>query len=139
MPGARQPGHGGDQLRQAAGLEKVVAEALIGQLKCEGRVVEVNERLAVAEHRASFRGEDARQLEAIEALFRRQAMSPPTAAELAAAMKLAQPAIDRLLKLLCEHGRLVRVADDLFFTARRSTRRGNCWWPTCGKRGNWRA
>ena len=30
-------------------------------------------------------------------------------------MRLAKPAIDRLLKLLCEHGRLVRVADDLLF------------------------
>jgi selenocysteine-specific elongation factor len=109
------PGAAGDELRQAAGLEKAVAEALIAQLKREGRVVETGGRLAAAEHRPRFRGEDAGQLEAIEAWFRRQAMNPPTGEELAAAMRLAKPAIDRLLKLLCEHGRLVRVANDLLF------------------------
>jgi selenocysteine-specific elongation factor len=109
------PGAAADQLRQAAGLEKVVADALIAQLKGEGRLVETAQRLATAAHRASFRGEDARQLEALESRFRQQAMNPPTAEELAAATGLAKPALDRLLKLLCEHGRLVRVADDLLF------------------------
>jgi selenocysteine-specific elongation factor len=109
------PGAAGEALRQATGLEKAVADALIAQLKCEGRVVETGGRLAAAEHRARFRGEDAGQLEAIETRFRQQAMNPPTGEELAAATRLAKPAIDRLLKLLCEHGRLVRVADDLLF------------------------
>ena len=109
------PGAAAEALRQATGLEKAVADALIAQLKCEGRVVETGGRLAAAEHRARFRGEDAGQLEAIEARFRQQAMNPPTGEELAAATRLAKPAIDRLLKLLCEHGRLVRVADDLLF------------------------
>jgi selenocysteine-specific elongation factor len=109
------PGPASDQLRQAAGLEKPLADALLAQLKSEGRVVETAGRLAVAEHRARFRGDDAEQIEAIEARFRQQAMNPPTAAELADAMRLNGPTIDRLLKLLHEHGRLVRVAEDLLF------------------------
>ena len=110
------PGMTAEQLRQSTRLDnKTLFDTLVAQLKGEGHLTETNQRFSAAEHRASFRDDDSRHMEAIENLFRQQAMNPPGNDELPAATGLPKATLDRLLRLLCEHGRLVRVADGLLF------------------------
>jgi selenocysteine-specific elongation factor len=95
--------------------DKTVLDGLLGLLKSQKRLVEANQRWATARHQATFSDEDSRQIEAIESLLREQAMSPPGVEELAAKTKLPAREVERLLKILREHGRVVQVAKDLLF------------------------
>lgn len=109
------PGMTVEELRQVTLFQKALIEYLVTQLTREGRMKETHQRLCSADHHASFDDEDSQHLEAIDNVYRQQAMNPPTDEELADLVRLPKPAIDRLLRLLCEHGRLVRVADGILF------------------------
>jgi len=109
------PGLAVDQLRRSVPIEKAVLDGLLALLRSDGRLVESNQRVATAQHRAAFSDEDARQLEALESLFRQQLMRPPALDELVAKTGLPPSAVERLLRILHEHGRLVQVARDLVF------------------------
>ena len=109
------PGMTWEQLAEVCPWQKLVLEALVRQLKTDGRLVEHNQRLARAEHRPTFQDRDAALLEAIESCFRRQAFAPPNAAELAEKIKISPAAIEKLLRILQEHQRLVAVGEGLVF------------------------
>jgi selenocysteine-specific elongation factor len=109
------PGMTWEQLGEACQGPKPVLEALVRLLKSDGRLVELNQRLARAGHRPTFQDRDAAQLEAIESCFRQQEFSPPSTAELAEKIGIAPAAIAKLLGILQEHQRLVAVADGMFF------------------------
>jgi selenocysteine-specific elongation factor len=109
------PGLLPEQLWQAVPIDKTVLGALVDRLKAQGRLAEKNGRLALAEHRSTFGGEDSKQLETIEALFRDKLFSPPDAAEVARQTGIAANKLQKLLKLLQEHGRLVLVGGELLF------------------------
>ena len=109
------PGPITKQLRETCQLDKAVLDAVVALLKQQGQVVEQNGRLALPEHRAEFRDEDARFLETIESLYRRQAFCPPTAEEIAEKTGATQETVERVLRILTEHERLVQVADKLLF------------------------
>ncbi|MCR4415422.1 MAG: hypothetical protein NUV77_23685, partial [Thermoguttaceae bacterium] len=78
------PGMTIEQLRQAAPIDKAVLDGLVAWMKSQGRLVERNQRLAVPEHQPTFHDEDSKLVEAVEAVFRRQAFNPPSPDELAA-------------------------------------------------------
>jgi len=109
------PGMTWEQLGEACLWQKPVLEGLVRLLKGSGRLVEQNQRLARAEHRPTFQNRDAAHLEAIESHFRQQGFAPPGAAELAESMGISPAAIDKLLRTLQEHQRLVAVGDGLLF------------------------
>ena len=109
------PGLPLEQLRSAMNVEKAVLDHLLAAVKREGRLVERNQRLAAAEHRSTFRDEDAKLLEAVEALFRQQSFHPPTAEEVARQTRVAPEKVEKLLKILREHERLVQVEKGLLF------------------------
>jgi len=109
------PGLSFEQLRQAAGWDKEVLDALIVLLKSDGRLVERDQRLALAGHRPRLADEDARQVDAIEALFRQQAFSPPGREEIVQQTGMSLPAVDKALRILGEHQRLVAVGEGLLF------------------------
>ena len=104
-----------EQLGEACPWQKPVLEGLVRLLKSDGRLVEHNQRLARAEHRPTFQDRDAAHLEAIESCFRQQEFAPPSAAELAEKIGIPPAAIDKLLRILQEHQRLVAVGDGLLF------------------------
>ncbi len=112
---AESPGMTWEQLGEACPWPKPVLEALVRRLKSDGRLVEQNQRLARAEHRPIFQDRDAAHLEAIESCFREQGFAPPSAAELAEKLKIPPAAIDKLLRILQEHQRLVAVGEGLLF------------------------
>ena len=103
-----------EQLRQTCPIQRPVLDPLLAMLKQEGRLVERNERLAAAEHDVSLSAEQTDRLAAIEALFRDGPFQPPAAEDVAARLQLPSAAVQQALKLLCEHGRLVRIEDILF-------------------------
>jgi selenocysteine-specific elongation factor len=109
------PGMTWEQLGQACGRQKPVLEGLVRRLTGAGRLVERNQRLALAEHRPTFQDRDAAHLEAIESCFRRQEFAPPSEGELAEKTRIPPAAIPKLLAILREHQRLVPVGEGLLF------------------------
>ena len=96
-------------------LEKAVLEAAVASLVRDGRLVEQNQRLALAGHRPTFQDEEAKSLEAIEAVFRQRAFSPPSVEELVQQTGLARAAVEKAVGLLREHDRVVWVGEGFWF------------------------
>jgi selenocysteine-specific elongation factor len=111
------PGMAMDDLRQSAAIDRVVFDSLLSSLKGAGRIVEANQRLALPDHRSTFRDEDAKLLEAVEAMFREGAFHPPGIDEIAQKTAVKQDKIEKLIKILREHGRLVEVEKGILFHA----------------------
>ena len=109
------PGMTPDQLREACPWQKPVREEIVALLKSAGRLVEQGWHLALPGHRPTFSEQDAAYLDAIETHFRRQLFQPPDAAKLAEAIGVPPATIDRLLRMLQEHQRLVAVAEGMIF------------------------
>jgi selenocysteine-specific elongation factor len=104
-----------EQLKQATHWDKSVLDAVIVLLKTDGKLVECNQRLALAGHRATFQDHDAKQLEAVESLFQQRAFQPPSADEICQATGIPPAAVEKTLKTLREHGRLVWVGEGILF------------------------
>jgi selenocysteine-specific elongation factor len=111
----QRPGMTGEELHRSCGLEKAVLKPVLAGLSGEGRVVERNQRLALAEHRPTFGGEEAEYLDAIESLFRHRAFRPPTPEQLAGETGAAKETVKRVIRILIEHQKLIVVADGLVF------------------------
>jgi selenocysteine-specific elongation factor len=109
------PGMPREQLRQALPREKAILDGLVAALLREGRLVDRSGRLASAEHRPVFRDEDQHQMEAVEDLVRQAGFQPPGIDQLVAATGTSRAAVERVLRILREHGRLVEVAAELVF------------------------
>ena len=109
------PGLPLEQLRRSLPIDKPVLDELLARLKTENRLTERNGRLALPEHRSTFRDEEAKLLEAVESLFREQLFSPPGVDEIVRQSRAMPEKVDRALKLLREHGRLIQVEKGLLF------------------------
>ena len=96
-------------------MDHEVLDGLVALLKGEGRLTEQKGRLAASQHRATFRQEDVRHIEAIESLFRERAFHPPTAEELAAETNASAGDVQRVLRILREHQKLIQVEEGLLF------------------------
>ncbi len=109
------PGLPLEQLRQSTPGDKAVFDGLLARLKTSGRLVDRGGRLALAEHHSTFSDEDEKLLHAIESLFRQRLFSPPSTEELARHCGIESQRLAKLLDLLRQHGRLVRVEPGLLF------------------------
>lgn len=109
------PGIALDELRQTSGVERGVLDALLAWMISEGRLVERLQRLALPAHQATFRDPDARLLETLETLLRDGGFHPPGPAELATQSGAKPADVERLLRILREHGRAVPVPEGIVF------------------------
>jgi selenocysteine-specific elongation factor len=109
------PGMTLEQLRQSLPIDRAVLDGVVALLSSDGRLVERSGRLARQEHQATFRDEDARRLEAVESEFRQQAFHPPSLEEVGQKIGASPQTTEKLVKILCEHQRLVQVAEGLLF------------------------
>lgn len=109
------PGIPSDQLRQATPIDKSAFDAIVARLVAEGRLVAHGQRLALPSHRSTFQDEDAKLLEAIETLYRQQRFAPPGLDEVVREMRMPQTKVEKLLGILHQHERLVRVDGGLLF------------------------
>ncbi len=109
------PGIAIEDLRQSAAIDKVVFDSMIIRMKSAGRIVEINQRLALPGHQSTFCDEDAKLLDAVEAMFRDRAFHPPGVGEIAEKTAARQDKVEKILKILREHGRLVEVEKGVLF------------------------
>jgi selenocysteine-specific elongation factor len=109
------PGLPIEKLQENAALPKAVCDSLMARLVQEGKLVEKNRRVALAEHRESIQEEDLKLLEKIESLFIRRPFNPPSPEEIIADAKFPKEKVDKALRILVEHERLVRLPEDLLF------------------------
>ena len=109
------PGLTIEQLRQSLPIDKVILDALINGLKHAGQLAESNQRLALPEHRSAFRDEDAKLLDAIEAMFCEQGFHPPSLEEVVRHVGTTPANVEKILKILSEHRRLIEVEKGLLF------------------------
>ena len=109
------PGMTAPQLIESLKTDKTVLAHAVNSLKEAGKLVERNQRLALAEHREEFSDQERKNLDAVETLFRGRLFQPPDSAEVAAALRLDAAAVERVLRILVEHERLAPVADGLLF------------------------
>ena len=109
------PGLTWEQLKQATPWDKPVLDELVAMLKTDGRLVQRNQRLALPSHQATFPQRDAEHLETIETLFRQRPFQPPAVDEIVQVTGIPQANVEKMLKLLREHGRLVWVGEGMLF------------------------
>jgi len=106
-----------EHLKQTTQWDKEVLDGVIVLLKSEGRLIEQNGRLALAGHRPALADQDAKHVEAVEGLFRQQSFSPPGNEEIARKTGLPPAAVEKAVRILREHQRLVPVGEGLVFHA----------------------
>jgi selenocysteine-specific elongation factor len=111
------PGLAFEQLKQETQWDKEVLDGVVVLLKSDGRLVEQNQRLALAGHRPALTDQDARHLESIEALFRQQPFSPPSGEEIVQKTGIPAASVEKALRILREHQRLVAVGEGYLFHA----------------------
>ncbi len=92
-----------------------VFEAALAMLVEGGRLRIDGSQVASAEHRARASQAEERLLKGIEALFAERSFNPPSADEAAQILRAPVAETKKTLQLLCEQGRLVRVAPDMLF------------------------
>lgn len=109
------PGIAVEELRQSAAIDKTVFDCLVARLKNEGRLAENNQRLRLSDHRSTLGDEDTRLLDKIETLFRDQVFQPPSLEEAARHTSSAPNKVEKIIKILCEQGRLIEVEKGLLF------------------------
>ena len=109
------PGVTFDELLAATALPRIVLDGLLARLKSTQRVADRSGRLALPEHRETFADKDRAAMERLEALFRDHPFTPPAIEEAAAVAGITGREAVRLVALLVEHQRLVRVPPDFLF------------------------
>jgi len=109
------PGVGIEQFCQTSGLRKDVFDGIVKLLIAQGKMVEKKRRLALPEHRETFSESEQKLLETVESLFAACPFNPPQRQEVIEHTAATAELIDKILRILIEQGRLVRVEQDLFF------------------------
>ncbi len=111
------PGIGREQLLTESALRKDLFEALLARMLPAGRLVERKGFLALPEHREQFNNAEQQLLQNVESLFRSHLFDPPGPQEIADQMRVPPPQVQRVLRILTEQQKLVRVDQDLLFHA----------------------
>jgi selenocysteine-specific elongation factor len=109
------PGLTAEQLHEASGLKKEVFDSLHKILLNEKRIVENKNRIALPEHREFFSSDEQKLLNSIESLFAKKTFSPPDIEEIVTQTRAAQDKVQKIIKILIEQQKLVRVDKDLYF------------------------
>ena len=109
------PGISIEQFYQVSGFRKDVFDGVVKLLISQDKLVENKQRLALPAHREMFSEEERRLLEKVESLFSARPFNPPQSQEIVEHTAATAELIDKILRILIEQGRLVRVEQDLFF------------------------
>jgi selenocysteine-specific elongation factor len=110
-----RPGLPLDEIRQSWDVPGPALQAAIERLKAAGRLTLTDQRLALAEHRPTIADPDARNLARLESIFQDRPFNPPETGEISAALAVTPQEAQRLLRILLDHRKLVRIDRDLVF------------------------
>ncbi|MCP4712621.1 MAG: selenocysteine-specific translation elongation factor [Planctomycetes bacterium] len=109
------PGIDWDMLYDAARMHRSVLEVLLGRLQEKKILAERNGRWARFDFAPTIGGEDAKKLELVESVYRRRKFNPPDITDVSNQAQLPQAEVERLVKLLIEHQKLVSVDKKIIF------------------------
>ncbi|MHC4535894.1 MAG: selenocysteine-specific translation elongation factor [Planctomycetota bacterium] len=109
------PGLSIEEFYKASELRKDVFDSLLKLMLSEGKLVERKHRLALPEHQEAFSEDEQNLLESVEALFRNRFFNPPKFEEVTEQVKAPDDKVQKILQILIEQERLVRVEKDLLF------------------------
>lgn len=112
-----KPGLSKEELRTQLprGVEARLFNFLLGRLAQQGKIVTERDQVRLSSHKVRLAGEQEELLRALEGLYRRGQLTPPTLKEVEAALKVPLSQIQQLLPVLVNQGRLVKVKEDLYF------------------------
>jgi selenocysteine-specific elongation factor len=96
---------------------KPVFLKLLKDLETEGKIRILSSRVCLADHSARFGQAEQGRMQQVESLFRDRLFSPPDQTEIMDLCGINAKEMQSALRLLAEHGRIVRVSGDLFFHA----------------------
>jgi len=109
------PGLTLEQMHESSGLRKEVFDGIFKMLISGGKLIERKSRIALAEHIEKFSDSEQKLIQNVESLFRNQLFSPPDIKEVMEKTKVSLQEIRKILKILSEQQKLVRVENDMFF------------------------
>ena len=109
------PGLSVVQFYDASKLGKNVFDNLLKLLLLEGKIVERKHRFALPEHREAFSEDEQTLLQSVESLYKNRPFNPPKFEEVTEQVKAAGEKVQKILQILMEQERLVRVEKDLLF------------------------
>jgi len=104
-----------EELRADSRIDNTVLDGIIGLLKADGRLVDRDDRIAVAGYSPSFQDEDQQLVDTIESLYRDFPFSPPSAGQLVEKTDATPDTVKKILKILREHKKLVQVDQGMVF------------------------
>jgi len=111
------PGVTGAHLLTESGLGKDLFDGLIERMHAQGALAQRKGCLALPGHREQFNDAEQELLAKIESLFRDQPFAPALPTEVAGAVREPAAEVDRVLRILVEQQRLVRIDQKLLFHA----------------------
>ncbi len=111
------PGITREQLLADSAVRKDVFDAMTEQLRSESKLVERKGCLALPEHREQFKDAEQQLLQNVETMFRSHPFDPPGLQEVADKMRITPQQLQRVIRILSEQQRLVRVEQDMYFHA----------------------
>jgi selenocysteine-specific elongation factor len=94
---------------------KPVFHRVLKEMETEGKIRLLEGRACLAGHNAVFDNAGQRHMQEVESLFLRRLFNPPEQEEIMELCRLSAKEAEDTLRLLAEHGRLVRVARDMYF------------------------
>jgi selenocysteine-specific elongation factor len=109
------PGLTIEQFYEASQLKKDVFDSLLKRLVSEGKLVERKHRLALPEHHETFSEDEQDLLQSVESFFADRPFNPPKYEEVIEHTASAPEKVHKILQILTEQERLVRVDNNLLF------------------------
>ncbi len=104
------PGLTIEQFYEASQLKKDVFDGLLNLLISQDKLVERKHRLALPEHQEKFSDDEQKLLQSVESLFADRPFNPPKYEEVIEHTAAAPEKVQKILQILIEQERLVRVA-----------------------------
>jgi len=109
------PGLTIEQFYEASQLKKDVFDSLLKRLVSEGKLFERKHRLALPEHHETFSEDEQNLLQSVELFFADRPFNPPKYEEVIEHTAEAPEKLQKILQILIEQERLVRVDNNLLF------------------------
>jgi selenocysteine-specific elongation factor len=109
------PGLSVAEFYEASKLRKNVFDSLLKLMHLKGKIVERKHRFALPEHREAFSEDEQGLLQSVESLYKNRPFNPPKFEEVTQQAKAGPEKVHKILQILMEQERLVRVEKDLLF------------------------
>ena len=109
------PGLALEQMHETSGMRKDVFDEILKLLISDQKLVERKNRIALAEHVEKFSDTEKKLLLNVELLYKKQFFNPPEIQEVMEKTKVSLQEMRKILKILSEQQKLVRVENDMFF------------------------